>query len=412
MEHDEEISFKLINKTYTKLENISINKENIDTLGVNFPSDRYLIILDVYKAYDFVNLDLLDNWIRKDKNFTIYELKEWEDELQDLKALNFNVSGQIIKRTRGLPQGSELSPILFNYYMSRILEMNEIDYILREAYVTIYADNIFIVVRNKNLEYCKNLILQLTDEFMKYNFSFNADDIRIERINGYCCFKNIRNYNKLENVDSFKILGVKFHNINNKLVINPDNAMEELICKHSNIPYKMVKIAKRYIVPKYRFYYNSFKIISDMLAENYNAWFKKEFRKWLKVAIISNKISDDFIDYILGDYIPNEIKENHILGNNFTYWIKDYDDFNSENTNNYVAINKIKDLARFIWKYKKRLNAISIIGLLYNDSWDPNRKNDYKGNINKSFEALDRLYNCFIANKNPNVETLNYSLNY
>ena len=59
---------------------------------------------DITKAYDNMDLDILDRYI-SEMNPLEEILLEWQDELQDLKVLNMDVSGVCIKRSNGNPSG-------------------------------------------------------------------------------------------------------------------------------------------------------------------------------------------------------------------------------------------------------------------------------------------------------------------
>lgn len=102
-----------------------------------------LVLVDVKKAYDNVDLDILNEivlfYLSQVENPDPMVLAEWQAELEDLRQLNMEVEGYLIKRINGLPQGSELAPGLFNLYTTFLLNTipNLPDYIQ----IWIFADN-------------------------------------------------------------------------------------------------------------------------------------------------------------------------------------------------------------------------------------------------------------------------------
>ena len=102
-----------------------------------------LLNMDIKKAYDNVPLSVLDEMISSRCNDPEV-LDQWKRELMDLKTLNYRVSNATdILRTDGLPQGSELAPLLFNYYTTIILQDPAIQNTIGRYGLTlqIYADN-------------------------------------------------------------------------------------------------------------------------------------------------------------------------------------------------------------------------------------------------------------------------------
>ena len=103
----------------------------MDTSGVR------VAFADITKSYDNVDLDKLKRIILEMNPPDEVRL-EWEDELRDLRTLNMDVSGVCIKRSNGLPQGSELAPGLFNIYTTYILNHLTVS---DQIEIAVFADN-------------------------------------------------------------------------------------------------------------------------------------------------------------------------------------------------------------------------------------------------------------------------------
>ena len=102
-----------------------------------------LALVDVKKAYDNVDLDTLNTavlyFLSQEDDPDPLVLQEWLAELEDLRQLNMEVEGYLIKRSNGLPQGSELAPGLFNLYTTFLL--NTIQDLPQDVKIWIFADN-------------------------------------------------------------------------------------------------------------------------------------------------------------------------------------------------------------------------------------------------------------------------------
>ena len=109
---------------------------------------KYILTFDIYKAYDNVDLDTLDNLMDYYCS-DLDVLAEWKNQLMDMKMLNMSISGQMLYRTKGVPQGSELAPFLFNFFTTCILYA--IDSLGISSKILIYADNWILINNDKKI---------------------------------------------------------------------------------------------------------------------------------------------------------------------------------------------------------------------------------------------------------------------
>ena len=87
--------------------------------------DLYHAFLDIKAAYDTVNRDILWERLRQSTTLSIHYINmlgKLFDENQSILVINGDES-RPIKNTRGLLQGSTLSPVLFNHYINDLIKL-------------------------------------------------------------------------------------------------------------------------------------------------------------------------------------------------------------------------------------------------------------------------------------------------
>lgn len=224
-------------------------------------------------------------------------LEEWANELRDLTQLNMMIGDVEIKRTNGLPQGSELAPGLFNIYTTYILKKTK-EHIDDSIDIMIFADNwIFsfdLMKQKRSLQQIRSWMFAYNAELMtNFKVNFTWDEIE------YVPFSNleIENNEKVQVYD-LKFLGVKWKYTQfGKLWIDQD-ALKFNFANCATAPgYTVIEFAKRFIVSKYRYYLEYLSIFAD--ASNYQKWFRNKLRLWLAKRLICYKISNELIDVII-----------------------------------------------------------------------------------------------------------------
>ena len=116
------------------------------------------LLIDIKKAYDSVNRDILKRIIndtfKESGNILLYFINIYD-------SLTTIINGKEINNINGLPQGSAISPTLFNIYINNALEkINEINNLSAQA----YADD--LILQSNNID-----ILQKGYDITKYLYS-------------------------------------------------------------------------------------------------------------------------------------------------------------------------------------------------------------------------------------------------
>lgn len=102
------------------------------------------LLIDIQKAYDTVNLDILTDIIEKTFN-NIGKKKILNNFIKIYKGLILIINGTEINMSRGLPQGSALSPLFFKLYINGVLkQINENNNTQGQA----YADDMILQGNN------------------------------------------------------------------------------------------------------------------------------------------------------------------------------------------------------------------------------------------------------------------------
>ena len=197
-----------------------------------------LIFIDLQRAYDWVNRSILLNLLKEAQipgkiieiikimmlksSVTIDEVSEW-------------------KKSRGLIQGSWLSPILFNFYINPLLKKLEND----NTWFRAYADDIVLAVETKEID---NKLSKILEWWKLFEIKLNPHKSGIMRIlNKSGKVKGIKNAANIPEVGKYKYLGITINqSLNFKDII-------ELISKRTKyMKYQLRKIKHTWLSPRAR----------------------------------------------------------------------------------------------------------------------------------------------------------------
>ena len=170
-----------------------------------------VVFLDLKKAYDTVDCMYLLKILKK-MGFKgqLYDyLKEFLSNRKGKTYIN-NTYSKTVDMFHGLPQGSPLSPLLFNLYINHLLSN------IKKVKVKAFADDIIIYsVSNDPKILEKNITSEITDLYKKslsMNMFFSENKCKFMTITSKKNIKlNIKLNNfALEEVDNIKYLGINF----------------------------------------------------------------------------------------------------------------------------------------------------------------------------------------------------------
>jgi hypothetical protein len=125
--------------------------------------------------------------------------------------------------------------------------------------------------------------------------------------------------------------------------------------------YETIKMAKKFLIPKFRYYWTYLSKISKSNAKEYLLWFKKVLRKWLQHQLIYQNISDDFMIALI---FPR--KNEYLCAIDLLI-----DDMEIEtrnlNENQLKLIKRLKELGNIVVKQHKKIGIYQASNLLFND---------------------------------------------
>ena len=172
-------------------------------------------LFDMEKGYDSINLEMLQKMvlhnIHNDK--VKYYFMNW---IIIVKNLDIVMNNKVIKRSRGIPMGLSLSPIVFVFYVHNLLLENNFDFDI----ITMYIDDLAMVIPNSlSIEQTVNLLQEINNILLKGDLVINKSKskiltVRVELIN------KIKSQYSIVNKD--KYLGRELKIGNDNKFINDD----------------------------------------------------------------------------------------------------------------------------------------------------------------------------------------------
>ena len=288
--------------TYKALISLRFKMHNFISKGV--------ILLDMKKGYDSLNLNKLEVMVKKIEDKRIRTLLlNWVYLIWNMDIV---INNNLVKRERGVPMGLSLSPAIFVFYIHNIID---------DMYKTIgviYIDDIgFVIPKFYSDKMALNVYKGLIRDLKKYDLIINEDKSVLisDDVGLISVFKNIipikdkdKYLGRELKLDSGKIIGDDSFFNNNKFSFNPkwiNFAIKRLIFNgalDARFRYKFfmwptiyVDIRKKIFQKAWRFFRSSF--------SNYS---------YVQLCIISNNLLRYLIDPIIFFDINNRLADNII----------------------------------------------------------------------------------------------------
>lgn len=375
-----------------------------------------LAFVDVKKAYDNVDLDIL-NRIIISMHPPEDVLMEWYDEYEDLKMLNMDVCGDIIKRSNGLPQGSELAPALFNIYTTYILEQLEILFPSEEYnyQVAVFADNWVLISDTNNKQQMEDLITKI-NLWMYDNFKlqFTLEEQEVQKVTG---FKDRKYANSKANDKIITFLGAKWHfNQDNKIYFDYRDYTWNFTPMKMTPAYTTIKLVKRYLVPKFRYFYDYLNVVNQNEANEFLKWFRAKLRKYLQRQLNYIKIPKEMIDEIIS---PNNI--DYIWRKFLTPYLQLEEEIwngnNKLSMKQVLLLERLRQMARYCMETSIKIGCYQATNFLFSDKtpmfyFRNNPRCETKKQRNRTWMVLDLLYYAITCEKRISTVIFKEQLNY
>lgn len=377
---------------------------------------------DITKAYDNVNLNKLDQIIR-DMNPPADVIMEWQDELNDLKVLNMDVSGVCIKRSNGLPQGSELAPGLFNIYTTYIL-----NHIVLPEYLdlAIFADN-WVIAGHISEERMKDEVMRINAQLADYNLEFTMNEVEIAKIEQIVDKPIANNEEEMEQIKKInkkiKFLGVNWYISSNGNAWFDGNDYQWNIPAYASGPgFRIFKQYKKFVIPKFRYYYTYLKQLNLKEADRLKLWLTRKIRRKLMKELIYIKIPTELINELIDPKSLMEDLQDQIekpYRGYLTYYLQKSHEILRDNLNDmqFGFVSKIKKLAKLTREKDIRFGIYQATNYLYSDKepeiyFKDNQKVQNNRQRRRTWMILDTIYFAVLAEKRISTTIFKEQENY
>ena len=303
-----------------------------------------LVVLNIYKAYDNVNLDIIDPYIPDEVR------EEWMNAKRHLQ-INKNINGGSIKPTKGISQGSELATVILNFLTTIILKdplfKKEIEPYWKFA---IYTDNwtIWTTELRKNTAY---RLIKFKAILNKYGLTFRDNEVKIYESQYLSEIEPI-NIEHKENKFTTK-LGEGLNQPGRALTLDPNDKIIEINKYKNTCLNNVTNTAFKHDTLK--FLYESFKVWSQKTANWY--WYENKLYKWNKQMVINYKNPKELIQNMNDE--NTKIKKYGKYAGNYNYRFK-YDNIKIQ-----YYLNRWKSLAKWTSTQKFNLRRRN-----YNTNWE------------------------------------------
>lgn len=372
-----------------------------------------LAFVDIKKAYDNVDLDILNRVI-----ISMHPpddiLQEWFDELADLRALNMDVCGEKIKRSNGLPQGSELAPMLFNIYTTHILNNLVTIFPPANRYeIKVFADNWVIASKTISRNEMIDLIYKINAWLLtNYKLEFTMDEMEIQQVEGKT---NTEEKPILKHEIPF--LGVKWKfDMENKLYFDHIDYKWELPPIRLLPGYSTFRFIKKFIVPKFRYYYDYLDVIQPDEANKYIKWFRNALIRYIRKQCNMIKIHGKLIDELIKPIDPNKIWRKFIT----PYLAKENEIWNENSVltlEQIQLLEQVRKMATLCVEQDIKFGIYQASNYLFSNKspqeyFKNNRKCQRNRERNRTWMILDTLYFAITAEKRISTVIFNEQENY
>jgi hypothetical protein len=271
------------------------------------PETDVLIVLDVYKAYDNVDLNLLLEELHAlDLSESEYRLAK--DIVLGWKNLDMELGGLVCLKEKGAPQGGPMATDLWNFYQARALEsLAE----LLDQFSFTYADNwLFVGPSGQLLEAIPHAAKLLA----KFGLRFSLKDLKYAEVDELTeaseqektlsnseVIAVSRNGRIVRNFEKLRILGYHFKPFNGGLIIDWDYLLNKISSSKAiarSPPFIGLKFFRIYIWTKAAYHLDLVNALPWPPPELYMAVTEKVREKIMAFTHVLNFSASDL--YLMG----------------------------------------------------------------------------------------------------------------
>lgn len=273
--------------------------------------------------------------------------------------------------------------------------------LLSDLELAIFADNWVLYSNKLNAIQFRDRILAINAFLlMEYNLQFTLDEMELVQMKQIIDRKidwNLDNWRKV------KFLGVNWYTNNGNVLFKFHDYTWKLPNIKLSPGFIVIDFCKKFLVPKFNYYYKYLKIVNEKEADLYKQWFRRKLHDYLQKNLNMINIPNDLIDTILEPASKTRIWRKFLSP--FLTLISEIRNPNGKlNDKQMLLLCKVKQLAEYVLARNKRIGIYQASNFLFSNLeakiyFDKNQICANEHQQNRNWMILDILYFAITAEK-------------
>lgn len=273
--------------------------------------------------------------------------------------------------------------------------------LLTDLELAIFADNWVLYSNTLNSIKFRDRVLAINAFILaEYNLQFTLDEMELVQMQ-HIIDRNMT-WN-LENWQKIKFLGVNWYANNGNVLFKYQDYIWNLPNIKLSPGFVTIDFCKKFLVPKFNYYYKYLKIVNTREANLYNQWFRLRLHDYLQKSLNLLTIPKDLIDMILQpSSYPKKWRK---FLSPFLTRVSEIKNPNGKLTDKQMLLLcKVKQLADYLMAHNKKVGIYQASNFLYSNLeakiyFNRNEVCVNEHQENRNWMILDILYYAITAEK-------------